>query len=127
MANKAVIHDIVVERLSIKATIDGLNKELKVHKSKLMELDSTLLQEMAEAQQTLTRIEGHTISVTAQDVFTPTDWTEFYAYCEENRCSYLFQRRLTQKAVEEMLAQDPDLPVDKFVKHSISMRKVSGG
>ena len=123
-ANKAIIHDIVVERLRVKATIDGINAQLKTAKAELMEIDSKLLAEMNVARQTLTRIEGHTISVTSQDLYTPTDWADFNAYCEENRCSYLFQRRLTQKAVQEMMDLGEELPVEKFTKHAISVRKV---
>jgi|15BtaG_2_1085339.scaffolds.fasta_scaffold00346_11 predicted nuclease with TOPRIM domain len=126
MTNKAIIHDIVVERLKLNAEIKKLNSELSAKKKELMEIDTNLLQEMNEAQQTLTRIEGHTVSVSEQKVFTPTDWTDFYEYVEENKMSYLFQRRLTQKAVEEAVSlHGSAIPVEKFIKRSISVRKVS--
>ncbi len=126
MTNKAIIHDIVVKRLRVNADIKAINTELSVKKKELMELDSDLLHEMNEAQQTMTRIEGHTVSVTEQDLYKPTDWTDFYKYVENNKMSYLFQRRLTQKAVQEAVALNgSEVPVEKFTKRSISVRKVS--
>jgi len=127
MTNKAILHDLVVKKIERKSALDLLNAEIKIIKQDIMELDNKILQEMNESQQTMARIEGYTVSVTTQNVFTPTDWADFNSYCEENKCSYLFQRRVTQKAVEEMLKLNPDLPVEQFTKYGVSMRKVPGG
>ena len=124
--NKAIIHDVAVKRIIAKGVVDNLNAELKIAKATLMEIDTELLHEMSEAQQTLTRVENHTISISSQDVFTPTDWSEFETYCENNHASYLFQRRLSQKAVQELVEKGEELPVEKFTKRSISVRKVAG-
>ena len=123
--SKTIIHDLVVKRIGIKSTIDGINSELKIHKKALMELDESLIQEMNEAKQSLTRIEGFTVSVTEQELYTPIDWAAFGVYVEENRLTHLYQRRLTQKAVEEAVSlYGSEVPVEKFTKRSISVRKV---
>ena len=123
--SKTIIHDLVVKRIGIKSTIDGINSELKIHKKALMELDESLIQEMNEAKQSLTRIEGFTVSVTEQELYTPIDWAAFGVYVEENRLTHLYQRRLTQKAVEEAVSlYGSEVHVEKFTKRSISVRKV---
>ena len=43
-------------------------------------------------------------TVTEDDMPSVTDWDVFCAYIEENNCSYLLQKRLSNKAVMEMQA-----------------------
>ena len=69
-------------------------------------------------------LEGVTMSKSITQVYTAKDWGEFNEYVEENRMSHLFQRRLTNKAVEEALTMHPDLPVESFNKVSLNVRKV---
>ncbi len=125
--SKTIIHDLVVKRIAMKSVIDKLNSELKAEKKGLMELDENLLKEMNEAKQSLTRIDGFTVSVNQQELFTPTDWTIFGEYVEANKLTHLYQRRLTQKAVEEAVKlYGSEVPVEKYTKRSISVRKVAG-
>lgn len=43
-------------------------------------------------------------TVTEDDMPSVTDWDVFCSYIEENNCSYLLQKRLSNKAVMEMQA-----------------------
>ena len=43
-------------------------------------------------------------TVTEDDMPSVTDWDVFCAYIEDNHCSYLLQKRLSNKAVMEMQA-----------------------
>ena len=123
--SKTIIHDLVVKRIQLKTELDAANKVCKAIKSDLSELDDSLLKEMSEAKQDLTRIEGFTVSVTRQELFTPIDWSAFGDYVVENQLTHLYQRRLTQKAVEEAVQlYGSAVPVEKFTKRSISVRKV---
>ena len=126
--NKAIIHDLCVKRLKTKTRIAAINADLKIEKKALMDLDIELLNEMNEAQQTMTRVEGHTVSITTQDLFSAPDWKIFDDFAIRNKAAYLYQRRLNQPAIEEAIALygADEVPVEKFTKTSISVRKVPG-
>ena len=113
-------------RIELNEQIKELNGQLRDVKKDLGELDHEIIMYMNEQGQDLARANGYTFSVKKQELYTPTDWALFGEFCEENKLSHLYQKRVTQKAVEEAVALYGDnLPVEIFQKVSLNARKTS--
>lgn len=113
-------------RIGLKEQIDSLNAQLNERKKELAECDGDILEYLNSQGQDLARANGYTFSIQKQDVYNATDWADFCNFVEENRCSHVFQKRLTQKAVEELVALHGDeVPVKTFTKISLNSRKSS--
>ena len=61
---------------------------------------------------------------TEEDVATVTDWDAFYAYCEENHASYMFQRRINNSSVLEAhkMSEIPGISITSLTK--LRLRKL---
>ncbi|MGH1373579.1 MAG: hypothetical protein ACRBBW_16180 [Cellvibrionaceae bacterium] len=53
-----------------------------------------------------------------------SDWDAFYQFVNENNAPYLLQRRVSQKAVEEIVELGQEVPgVDFYEEEQLSLRK----
>lgn len=113
-------------RIGLKEQVDALNAQLSERKKELAEIDQELLVYLGEQGQDLARANGYTFAVKKQQLYSPTDWQLFCEFAEENKCSHLFQKRLTQQAVQEAVnLYGDDVPVEVFEKVSLTSRKTS--
>lgn len=70
-----------------------------------------------------TRTDVATVSVSKVNHPNVEDWDAFANYVVENNATYLFQRRVSAKAVEELIAGGEEVPgVTFFEKKSLNLR-----
>lgn len=122
--NKAALAKLIVRRNHAKSQYDEATQEQKDAKKILEDIEHEILGELNESGLDMVRVDGVTVTVTNQDIYSVTDWDAMYEYILKNKATYLLQRRLMQKGIEELVIGGHDLPVDKFTKHKVSIRKI---
>lgn len=86
-----------------------LAKELKAVAGEIKAVDVKLLAKIQQFGADSTNVEGKRYAVNDKIVYNAKDWDEFYAYVLENQAMYLLQKRLSTKAMDELLELD-ELP-----------------
>jgi len=122
--DKAKLSELIKRRNASKTEYDALNKELKDHKKILDDIEHEILGELNEADLDMVKVDGVSVTRTSQDLYSITEWDDFYEYIYKNKAGYLLQRRLMQAGIEELVKNGEDLPLSKFTKHKVSIRKV---
>jgi len=102
-------------------------KELVSMREELLVLKKELTDELKEINESIKKLEGKILTTIQQFgadrvvvddkryevfddvVFNATDWDEFYNYIFENKAAFLLQKRLSTKALDELLELD-ELP-----------------
>lgn len=87
-------------------------------------VDAEILNLMEAMGTDSTSANGYTVTRKKDDIATVTDWSALYDFVVAQNAPYLFQRRITQDSVKNMVAQHGSVPgIELMPKVSLSLRK----
>ncbi len=87
------------------------------------EIDQLIIEKLEEQGVDSTRTDVATVSISVTNHPNVEDWDAFAEYVVENNAVYLLQRRVSSKAVEELVAGGEAVPgVTFFEKKSLNLR-----
>jgi hypothetical protein len=115
-----------IERLNLlKAELADLNKQAKELKEQVDQAEHEIIDAMQEAELDLIQVGDVRYSPNIQMLPSVTDWDNFLAWVGENEAYHLLYKRISTKAVGELVDAGANVPgVDSFQKISLSSRKV---
>lgn len=114
------------QMLELRTERIALERQAKELKSKETELQSKILEQLAE--QGLTKAGGKisTVSVNSQTIPTVTDWSKVEKFVLETGRFYLLQRRISNPAYIEMLEHEGSVPgIDPTILTKLSLTRSS--
>ena len=86
-------------------------------------LSDQALQFMGDMGVEATRTSHASMSVSKQQMASVKDWDQFYQYVQEHQAFYLLQKRVSNKAYNEVLEMEGEVPgTEPFVKVTLNLR-----
>lgn len=122
-----VLGALIEERLAIKAAYDELNRATKEKKRELDAVEFRLLEALDALGTETARAHGHTVAVNESVKGNIADYDEFIEFVRDNDAWFLLERRISNPAFREMLAErdGEDIPgLTAFNRRTVSVRKV---
>jgi hypothetical protein len=114
---------LIDQMWSLREKKRELEASVKDLDGQLSDLESTLMEQMAE--QGVDKMSGAmaTVSISTNTVAQVEDWESFLAYIYKKKYGHLLQRRVSDPAYRELLEQGVAVPgVSPFSKQRLNLR-----
>ena len=100
---------------------ERIAKDLKAEKRIIDQMVVDMMQSMGISRTGTDKVNATVIHKRLPNV---TDWDAFYSYVNENDAPYLLQRRVSQKAIEEIIELGGEVPgIEFYEEDQLSLRK----
>lgn len=114
--------DLLHEVKSLRLDMD---KEVDVVRQRERELEEHIIQNLTAGEDTGAAGLLYRVQVVKKTKPKPSDWSAIHAYIQETGRFDLLQKRLSDKAVMDMLAEDEEVPgVERIHIPQISLTKI---
>lgn len=118
------LNELIDRIYDLKQQKKALDDEAKNIAAQVAELEAQALATMAEVGTDSAKSDAVRATVTTKQHASVTDWDALYAFILDNEAFYLLQRRVSEGAYRDMLAEGEELPgVEPFTKTTLSLRK----
>lgn len=116
--------ELIALSAALRDEASNLSKQEAELRAEKELVDTEILNLMEALGTDSTSANGFTVTRKKDDIATVTDWSELYDFIVANNAPYMLQRRVTQDAVKDMVAQHGTVPgVELMPKVSLSLRK----
>ena len=112
--------DLSVELRNQSREFERKKKDLDAQRKSI---EGIIISKMGEADVTQMATGNASLTVGEKKVANPADWDDIYEYIKENDAFYLIQRRLSSKAIVELIEDGNEVPgVTLYTEPTLSIR-----
>ena len=109
-AKKPKLDALINHNVELRRELSLLNSKAKDLEEQIKENDTDIREIMEIQGITHLKTETAAISLTPRRYTNVTDWEEFWKYAHAEKAGYLVHRRISQKAMEELLDSGVEVP-----------------